>query len=363
MREPDALLTLGTACVTPYSVLMALGALLACLLTLALCRKSIGTERGVSLCACTVAGAVLGGHIVYVLCMFNYFASGLMLVFKPWLGGYTLYGAVLGGLCAALVYARVTKQSFATLCDLLAPGAALAIAIGRAAEAFTDQGLGEYVDAEALQFFPIAVRDSYGDFRMPVFAWEALAALVILAVVLSMRGKRRAGERAEVMLTLLGVSQIFLEQIRRDDYLRFGFVRFTQLAAIIVIAAVMALRILRSIRGGGAGAWTYVRTALLLVGVLVVIFIEFAFEKPQFMPVLRVCIALLGALCMASLLTLRGRGAVVGALCALIAALTVAVLVPLHMALVWENDLLLGVMALALAAIAATVLIDGKRAE
>ena len=357
MREPDALLTLGAACVTPYSVLMALGALLACLLTLALCRKSIGTERGVSLCACTVAGAVLGGHIVYVLCMFNYFASGLMLVFKP------VLGAVLGALCAALAYARVTKQSFATLCDLLAPGAALAIAIGRAAEAFTDQGLGEYVDAEALQFFPIAVRDSYGDFRMPVFAWEALAALVILAVVLSMRGKRRAGERAEVMLTLLGVSQIFLEQIRRDDYLRFGFVRFTQLAAIIVIAAVMALRILRSVRDGGAGAWTYVRTALLLVGVLVVIFIEFAFEKPQFMPVLRVCIALLGALCMASLLTLRGRGAVVGALCALIAALTVAVLVPLHMALVWENDLLLGVMALALAAIAAAVLIEGKRAE
>ena len=64
MREPDALLTLGAACVTPYSVLMALGALLACLLTLALCRKSIGTERGVSLCACTVAGAVLGGLLI-----------------------------------------------------------------------------------------------------------------------------------------------------------------------------------------------------------------------------------------------------------------------------------------------------------
>ena len=112
---------------------------------------------------------------------------------------------------------------------------------------------------------------------MPVFFYEAIAAVIMVAVTCAL--VRRNGPAAEVFIVLLGLTQVLLESWRMDEFIRFGFVRFNQLASAVMMAAVLALRIVRAVRDGGWSAWQTVRIALFAVGIGVIIAIEFALDK------------------------------------------------------------------------------------
>lgn len=282
MNETMVLVTLGPLTVTAYSLLLALGALAASLLTVLLGKRRMGAESALSLCLAVIPGAVIGARLVYCLTMIDSVMvdfGGLAFIPKLWEGGFTLYGAVLGGMLSAWVYARATHRAAAPLLDSLAPGASLLLCVARAAEYFTSQGLGDYLEDEAMWRFPFAVEGAYGTWQMPVFLYEAVAAAVLLAVTLCVLRRGRAGRTAEVFVILLGLTQIILESWREDEFIRFGFVRFNQLAAAITVAAAVALSLARQIKARGWTLWQALRIALFLLGVAVVILIEFALDK------------------------------------------------------------------------------------
>ena len=229
-------------------------------------------------------GAVIGGRLVYCLTQWEFILvdlGGAAFMAQPWQGGYNMYGALLGGLAGVLIYARATKKPADALLDLAAPGAALAICAGRLGEAFTSQGLGAYVDSEALQRFPFAVENLWGDWQLPVFAYEAAAALVVMIVCLCLLrgGKRRSGRVAEVFLALISLCQIMLESLRADEFIRFGFVKFNMLAAAVVLGAVIGLSVWRQVKRGGWKPWQILRLILFAATIGVVILIEFALDK------------------------------------------------------------------------------------
>ena len=147
---------------------------------------------------------------------------------------------------------------------------------------FTKEGFGVLTardGEEALQVFPFAVLSMDENWQQPVFLWEAAAALVIGIVLLVQRKPRREGALGEQFLTLLGATQIFLESHREDECIRFGFVRFSQVAAIVVIAAVFFKRICARVKAHGWRAGETVRVLIFLLAVVLCILIEFALDK------------------------------------------------------------------------------------
>ena len=145
--------------------------------------------------------------------------------------------------------------------------------------------------------------DLYGDLRFPVFVWEGLTALVICAV--AWRCLRRPQDAALTGMLLFALTQVFWESLRRDGFLRFGFVRVNQLWCAVMLAAVTALWLLRArpsravIAGSALG---------LAAGIGALVALEFAFDKS---PVdNRILYAILAAVLAAmgvSLLALRRR--------------------------------------------------------
>ncbi len=124
--------------------------------------------------------------------------------------------------------------------------------------------------------------EANGSWQMPVFIYEAFAAAVILLVVLCLlRQNREPGRVAEVFLVLLSLSQIILESWREDEFIRFGFVRWNQIAAAITLTTVLVLRLIRKgrPREKSRKIWTIMRVVLYLVGVALIILIEFALDK------------------------------------------------------------------------------------
>ena len=381
--QEDITLTLlqnGALQVTAYSLMMVAAALAGIALIVGLNVRRHGIDRCLNLALATLLGAVLGGHLIYCLTNISTiladYNSGAMLFLRFDLGGYTLYGAVLGILAAIAVYGAVSHQNILNMTDAVVPGTLAALCVGRAAEYFTNQGLGEWIEDAALARLPFAVEivyelDDFSEWRVPVFMYEAIAAAVMLIVVLVLRGRRGQypGRLTGTALTLLGTSQIFLEQLRQDDYVRFGFVRFTQIAALTLLVAVLAIRLIRAARAKG---WTLplsLRVLVFLAGVAIVILVEFGLEKPQVLPYLRPTAVLLAAASGYGLIDLARRNggkAAFGVSCAaavlLVAASCVAFWL-LTRELEWENILLMALMAAAVIAMAVAVQTRAGEAE
>ena len=319
------LFTLGPLQVTPYSLMMLAGALAGTALTLFLTRARKELRPALPL---VILLALVLGHAVW--CVFNdgvleSLGGTLPALLQPWLGGYTLYGAIFGALLGACLAARLCRVRLGELLDALAPGAALALFFGRLGEVFTGQGLGEPVENEALQFFPVAwmveETEDYAEWFFAVWAWEAVIALVILAVLLLRARRSRPGEQAAVFLGALGTSQILMEQLRCDDYVRCfnEFVRFA-------VDALMAVK-------------------------------EFVFDKPQFDFALRLSLALTALAAALLLILVRGRE---GKMAAGFQALLGVVLLALHVFGDWNviDPLLYGVIAYGAAVMGLTLAVN-----
>lgn len=353
----EPILTLGPLNVTPFSLMVFAGAVAGILLSL---RK----KENLAVLPFVLFGALLIGHMWWTFfCPPAYTAQDgvAAVMLRIWDGGYTLYGALFGGFLGAAVGAKLQKLDLVKVLDSLAPGACAALLFCRLGEYFSGQGFGESVENESLWFLPVSFctyqDDSFQEWSYAVWAWEAIAALVLLAVLLIRAKKARRGEQIILFITGLGASQILLEQMRRDDFVRLNpFVRFSQIAALLSIIAVLVILI---IRRKPAKKVIIASVAELVFASLSVAFAEFVFEKPKFIaglyPSLIATVLGLGFL----LWITRGKRSL---FFSVPVALAAAALLAVHMAGQWENDawLLYGMMAVALIALSAVIYVNAS---
>ena len=284
MNELITLAQVGPFHLTSYGLNVMLGAALAIVLTCCLGRKAHGLNACLSLSLAAASAAVLGARVFYCATMYSSFLSdyveqgGLRYMLQLWEGGYNLYGGVLGGAAGILLYAKATGRKPLPLLDLAAPGGALALCFIRLAEYNTLQGMGPDMEAEILHFFPVAMRTIYDSWAIPVFFWEALAALLIMVVSLAVRPWYE-GRTAGNFIVLLGTTQIILDSLRADEFIRFGFVHFNMVAAAVTVFFILVLRMRRAARENRKGSWQTVRCVLFFLAVAIVILLEFALDK------------------------------------------------------------------------------------
>ena len=194
--------------VTVYGLCIAVGAAIAIALTTLQLKRSTGKLEGVTLALVSGACALVGSHLLFCVLRWGYIVNDLCesaaFLVQFWKGGYTMYGAILGGLLGAAVYARVRRLPLGAAMDAILPGAAVILMLGRFAERFTLQGMGTYVVNEALQMLPFVSANEWGEMQVPVYLYESLAAAAALVVMLVMllRGKAPAGRAAETGLTI-----------------------------------------------------------------------------------------------------------------------------------------------------------------
>ena len=356
------LLSIGSLYVTPYSLMILAGALAGILLAW---RK----QKIRPLLPSVILGALIVGHLVWVLfCPYEFEADEgkLWMILRPWQGGYTLYGALLGGALGALIAGKVSGVKWAEALDALAPGACAVIVFARIGEVFTGEGFGQAAEVEWTHFFPMSFCSysdgSFEEWTYIVWFWEALAALILLIALLRREKKALPGHQAALFLTGLGTSQILLEQMRRDYYLRIiVFVRVTQLAALITLVALFITILVREKPGAKRGAWGF---ATLLFASLAVMFVEFVFDKLEYLPWLNMTMIPAAIACAGMLMAGRGRKGILPA--ALVCAAAAALLICYNLRdwddsdleaadLLFRSALLYGAMALNLICIGLSV--------
>lgn len=264
--------------VTVYGICVALASLAAVLL---LCAQMRGTawRRGhvepLRLAVFCIPAAFVGARLLFCLVRFGFFfvELGPLSVLNTRMGGFLLYGAVFGAMLAAAAVARHDGVSVATALDDIAAPGMLAVLICRLAEGTTGEGVGAWVDNEALWRFPLAVQNEFGEWQFAVFMLEALIAAVLLVVLLARQ--YAPGERIMTALLLYACCQVVCESLRMDSCPRVGFVRVSQ---VISAVAILAVTLIRALRAGGRRQ-TVIRATVMLACAGVVGGIEWALDK------------------------------------------------------------------------------------
>ena len=118
---------------------------------------------------------------------------------------------------------------------------------------------------------------------------EGLIALIILVLLLVSR--RSGGGKARMFLILYSAAQIVCESLRRDQYLVWSFVRVSQLTAALVLAGLIAAALVRR-HGPDRKDWVHI--ILFLLGIGIVIGMEFAKDKLPALPIWS-CYAIMAA--------------------------------------------------------------------
>lgn len=277
MREPTPLFSLlGLSCY-PYGAALALGLVLAVLVALAGFRRAFGAAGdGLRFSLWALPLGFAGARLGYCAIKAGFIAVdfGPSFLYRFGLGGYSMAGAFVGILAAAALFGRISRRGCMATLGAAMPALLLAAALGRFAECLTTEGVGDYVDTPFWQFFPFAVPDVYGDMRFPVFVWEGVTALIICAVV--WRRLRRPDDAALLGMLLFSLTQVFWESLRRDGFLRFGFVRVNQLWCAAMLAAVTAVWLTQGKPSRPAAVCSVLGLA---AGIGALVALEFAFDK------------------------------------------------------------------------------------
>ncbi len=271
-----ALFSLGSFHITAYGICIAAAAAISLAASYASMRKLNNSAWEIYAVWC-LPMALLGARFFFIIARFTYvvelFGAGSIL--RLWEGGYAFWGAAGGCALAGMICARRTGYRTSEILDAAAPACMLALALCRFAEYFSGQGIGLLVENEALQFFPLSVINQYGEWYFAVFMGEGITALLV-CILCAWRIKNH---KAYISLILIAAAQVVWESIRRDDFLRWGFVRVSQLTAVIVLLIVLATICVRRLKAGEKPSWTVFRFIVffLLTGVCVAL--EFAMDK------------------------------------------------------------------------------------
>lgn len=169
-------------------------------------------------------GDLLDGSVAWG----EYFAD----FFGATLGGFSMFGALLGGVLAALLCARILKEDKWALLDAAACALMLFIAAERLGEGrLEDFGVSRPLNERTSLWGLFITHGEYDD-CISTYMLESLTALAIF-VLLEWRKPRL--ERGDTFLTgalVFGLSQVLMESLRFDQHMRFSFVSVQQILAM-----------------------------------------------------------------------------------------------------------------------------------
>jgi phosphatidylglycerol---prolipoprotein diacylglyceryl transferase len=165
-----------------------------------------------------------------------------------WRGGLGIPGAVIGGLIALAIYARKHHMYIPTWVDIIAPGLALAQAIGRWGNFVNQELYGSPSNLPwAIYIDPQHRLPEYQDiaYYHPTFLYESLWNIANMGILLwlSKRYSKwlKPGDIFLVYLVIYPVGRFLVEMLRLDSS-RVGGINFNQtLMAVTAVCATAAL--------------------------------------------------------------------------------------------------------------------------
>ena len=215
-----------------YAVCIVLGIVVALLLA-KLSKERFGIDFSFALESSILAiiFGTIGARLYYVLFNLEYYSTHLLEIFNFRSGGLAIYGGLIFGGIAILVYSRIRKKDTIDLLDYLVPFVALAQFFGRFGNFFNIEAYGY----ETRSIFRMGIVEGIKYIEVhPMFLYEAAVNLAIFAILrIIQRNRKFKGEIILLYCMMYSFFRAILEGFRADS-LMFYSLRVSQVLSIII---------------------------------------------------------------------------------------------------------------------------------
>lgn len=178
-----------------------------------------------------IISGIIGARIYFVIFNLKYYLSSPFQILNFRDGGLAIYGGLIFGLIAILVYCKFKKIKILNFLDYIVPFVAIAQSIGRWGNFFNVEAYG----TETNSVFRMGIETISGYIEVhPVFLYESVATFLIFVFLKYMQKRRKfEGEILLEYLILYSFVRIFLESFRIDSLMLFNF-RISQILSIFI---------------------------------------------------------------------------------------------------------------------------------
>lgn len=193
-------------------------------------RKGVKEETLIDMLLFAVPSAIIGARAYYVIFMWDYYSKNPSQILNIRGGGLAIHGVIIAGALVAIIFAKVRKESFWNLADIVAPSLILGQAIGRWGNFANQEAHGGPTDLPwGIMIDGVKVH--------PTFLYESIWNLLVFGFLLWYRRKKATveGEIFILYLMLYSVGRFFIEGLRTDS-LMLGPFRVAQLISLAIIA-------------------------------------------------------------------------------------------------------------------------------
>ncbi len=240
-------------------------AVLAAALTVLLCvlrgakKNNLPREAILSLTPWVMIGGILGARFFHVLDHLSYYLAnpGQILQFNQ--GGLAIWGALVGGGAAVIIYAAIKRIPLGLLGDILVPGLLAGQIIGRlgciingdAAGGPTGLPWGFVYTNPGASISPGLLGVSTHPYPVYEMLWNGV---ILLAVLILRKRVKQQGTLFAIYLSAYALGRLLLTAVRSEPVLFWGLQEAQVFAlAAWVLAAIIALRLkLRTPHAEGA---------------------------------------------------------------------------------------------------------------
>ncbi len=248
-----------------YGVCIVAGIIAAILVALKLARfYNIEKNTIIDLAFWLVLAGILGARVYHILLELPYYAEYPLDIFKIWQGGLAIHGAIIAGIIVIWSFAKKITISenqnnqnnqwstFWLLSAIIAPGMAMAQAIGRWGNYFNQENFGSPTSFSwGIPINPLNRPAEYisSPYFHPTFFYESIGSFLIFVILISIHiwiiGKVMSYElrvmsyKLCVMcyLIMYSILRFFMEFIRIDPTPELLGLRWPQIMSILIIIA------------------------------------------------------------------------------------------------------------------------------
>jgi phosphatidylglycerol---prolipoprotein diacylglyceryl transferase len=218
-------------------------------------REKLNPEILMDLGFWVIVGGVLGARLFYVWQYWGTRIKTFWQIFEIWRGGIVLYGSIMGGAIAFLLYWFIRRFPLRPMLDAVAPSLALGIAIGRLGCFLNGCCYGDRCDLPWAVRFPAPSSpwadhvehgwiDKASAWSLPIHPTQLYSTIdgLVLAFLLTMYYplRKRDGEVMALLMVTYPITRFLIEWLRSDEGIFFAGMTVSQNISVLIFVCGLA---------------------------------------------------------------------------------------------------------------------------
>ena len=232
------ILTIGKITIHGYGLMIAIGIL--CCIAMGMYRAKkykLNPEAVIDIALYGVLAGFLGAKLLYVIVEFPAFIKDPLSVLGS--EGFVVYGGIILGVLAAIIYCKVKGLVFLEYFDLCAPSISLAQGFGRIGCFLAGCCYGRETQSFLGVVFPANSMAPAGIKVLPTQLFSSAGDFLITAILLLYY--KNTGDGGALYMILYGVGRFLIEFLRADDRGNIGMLSTSQMISIVIVAGAVVL--------------------------------------------------------------------------------------------------------------------------